>query len=85
MHQINTLYTLDLHNVICQLHLSKSGKLNKKTKTTLTFDQTSIFNFINKIHVHLYLICIYLKSFSRCVEHTYFSVFNHCLLGSVTE
>ena len=26
MYQVNTLYTLNLHNVICQLYLSKAGK-----------------------------------------------------------
>ena len=26
MYQINTLYTLNLHNVLCQLYFSKAGK-----------------------------------------------------------
>ena len=36
MYHMNTLYTLNLHNVICQLYLNKAGgrKKNKQTKNT---------------------------------------------------
>ena len=27
MHQVNTWYTLKLHNVMCQLYLNKPGKI----------------------------------------------------------
>ena len=37
MYQINTLYTLNSHNIICQLHLNKAGgkqgKMNRLDKT----------------------------------------------------
>lgn len=33
MYQINTLYTLNLHNAVCQLCLNKAGKQDKNIKT----------------------------------------------------
>ena len=29
MYQINNLYTLNLHKIICQLYLNKAGKKNR--------------------------------------------------------
>lgn len=48
LYQIITLYTLNLHNIICQFHLNKAGRKRKMDRKNLYRCAVSILNILTK-------------------------------------